>query len=738
MKNRRIRKNKYKMLNSLLILITAGVIAVAPVIATSTPAHALPDLPSAPDAPDSPDDPDAPDLPGNDTGTNETTSDATNNQTEENTQEPTNTQTASNSDTGADSTNEASTSTNNDTDATLNNDANIDNDTSASVDTGNNDADKNTGDGSVNSGDAGINANLETDLNQVVIGDGGEGSVSLSDLEAANENTGAGSSNDASSENTNDTDLAIDNDLNINNSGYFDADSGHNSASYNTGDGEVVAGDADIVLTALNVGNNVNVGTQVFNVYDDQTGDLVIDYEGYGSLPLGYPCSGSAGNDTTGADSENNASTSCDASTTILVDNFGNVVNDYYLSADTGDNTADKNTGDGSVSTGDANIALNIINFLNNTFLGGSGELLLGVVNIFGNLSGDILLNMPDSGDDLYYTGSGSAGNASTGADSENNANTNLNNETDISMINSANILNDIMLFADTGDNTADKNTDSGQISTGDVDSNLNVANISNMNVIGSDGTLWMVLVNNLGEWSGQIWGLDSTGTASPFFTFAIGEDGAFNAVTGADSTNNASTETNNDTDIAVNNTGNLTNNIYINANTGGNSASMNTGSGNISTGDVNVAANVVNMLNNNFIAGKFVLTIVNVFGSFLGDIFPGGEESNESSLLADDSFSISVSVSGVENTAPENNLGTSNTFSDQELQNSASSNSETSKGSIASVLTSSNGNAKVDSITKVIGKDSKSITDYWWVVIPLLLAAGSVAVRRRFLWKVR
>ncbi|MEX0616871.1 MAG: hypothetical protein WD231_03625 [Candidatus Woykebacteria bacterium] len=556
--------------------------------------------------------------------------------------------------------------------------------------------------------------------------------VSLETLSAANSDTGSDSENNANSNLENNLGTEINNDLNVDNGAYINVDSGHNGADKNTGDGEVVSGDADLMLTALNVGNNVGVGTQVFNIFDDQTGDVILDFDDVTPVSLGTLCSDStSANQTTGSYSENDASTTCTSNNTILVDNNGNIVNDYYLSADTGHNSASKNTGDGSVTTGDANVVLNVINFFNNTFLGGAGELLLGIVNVFGNLSGDIVLNMPSSGDEFFVAGTdGNAANSTTGSYSDNNAGTNTTNNTNVSLTNSADILNNLMLFGDTGGNDASKNTGSGSVLTGGVNANLNVTNISNTNAVGDAGTLWLVLVNNLGEWTGQIWGFDSTGTASPFFTFSIGEDGSFNAGTGEDSTNNASTSTTNNTGIDVNNRANLTNNVYINANTGGNSASMNTGSGIIKSGDVNVAANIMNILNNNFVASRFVITIVNVFGSFFGDVFPGGEE-QKADVEANEDTSVATGP-GKTVVASNNNQGTG--FGGSKSNISANNDNQ---GSALSTNILGPDESRVEGITKVIGKDSKNITDYWWIAIPLLLiAAGTAAAKRRQLWK--
>ena len=130
------------------------------------------------------------------------------------------------------------------------------------------------------------------------------------------------------------------------------------------------------------------------------------------------------------------------------------------------------------------------------------------------------------------------------------------------------------------------------------------------------------------------------------------------------------------------------------------------------------------------------MLTIVNVFGSWTGDILPFGWGGSESPVIANESSSISLEANGVSSNqvgyAPSVNvLGvTSNS--------NLNSNSDSDKEEIAALLTKTEGGAKVNSVTKVIGKDSGSITDYWWVIIPLLVATTSALYRRRLLWKKR
>ena len=644
-----------KTKRKILSVLTALILVVYPLSFAVTTVYALPELPGTPELPSTPTlpgTPDTPTLPGQEeqlanptnSGTNDDSDSHHHHDGDNSVGDPS----SSNSNTGSDSTNNADTSIDNNSDTTINNDADVDNVVSVDSLSGDNSSDENTGDGTVTSGNAGINGSLQTSANSVSLG-GLECStecevINLGGLNSSNSSTGSGSDNDASTNVNNSNSLGIDNNADFNNLVDFDANSGDNSASKNTGNGIITTGDSEVVLTAINTANDVNVGVDVFNVYDDYTGDIVLDYNAIPTTTVGGGVSSS--NDTTGADSTNNASSDLNNTNTILIDNLGNVINNYQIDANTGNNNADMNTGDGSITTGNANVVFNLINLLNNTFLG-PGELLLGIVNIFGNLSGDIVLQGLEGNGINPYLGSVDASNNTTGADSSNNASNSLTNNTDIDLTNSAQVLNNISLDATTGNNDASKNTGSGSITTGDVDANLKVTNIANTNTVGNGGgTIWLVLVNNLGTWTGQLFGGDaSSGVYSPFLTFTINPDGSISANnqnTGADSTNNASATVANDTDISVNNAANLTNNVTIDANTGGNSASKNTGSGAIQTGDVNVAANIVNLLNNNFIGGRFVLTIVNIFGGFFGDIRQGSPSDQAVAVGTNESVAIS------------------------------------------------------------------------------------------------
>src|SRR5690606_9295768 len=95
----------------------------------------------------------------------------------------------------------------------------------------------------------------------------------------------------------------------------------------------------------------------------------------------------------------------------------------------------------------------------------------------------------------------------------------------------------------------------------------------------------------------------------------------------GSNNTAHASQDTHNST--TQTNTANINNSLDLSANTGNNDTSFNTGGdSNITTGDATIIANIVNFVNNNIVGdGKLVVTVVNVFGSWLGDLVTPGSE---------------------------------------------------------------------------------------------------------------
>lgn len=172
--------------------------------------------------------------------------------------------------------------------------------------------------------------------------------------DASNSNTGADSDNDASVSIENDTTVESNNNLTINNTISVSANTGNNSADQNTEDGSVSSGDINGSVSILNTGNeNGNFGSLV-------------------NLNCDGGCSFSASNSNTGANSDNDASVSVKNDIDVTVNNNADVDNNVGADLNTGGNSADKNTGDGGVTSGDINFDVTITNDLNKNVIGGT------------------------------------------------------------------------------------------------------------------------------------------------------------------------------------------------------------------------------------------------------------------------------------------------------------------------------------------------------------------------------
>ena len=489
----------------------------------------------------------------------------------------------------------------------------------------------NVGDTSITTGDASANGQVVTSANNTTVSGPSACSVCVDEVNVNNSGNGAGSNNSAGVDVSSDSTVSIDNNADVDNNLNLLANSGNNVASYNVGDSEIETGDANISGVVITSANETGLGIVEYNIIDDHMGDIILAVPdglfGCGSCDAGSDIS--AGNTGNGTDSTNSIEIDSDNTTNTTVNNDADVVNNLDLSANTGYNQTSYNTGgDSSITTGDANVAANLLNFVNSTIVGG----VAFVVNVFGDLVGDIIF--PDSLPGIGGT-SLSATNSGNGADSTNTIDMDSANENNTTLNNFADIDNILNIDATTGGNSTNYNTGGdSSIETGDVFVNAEVLNIVNTNLLGdSSEPLWLILVNNMGSWTGRIIGaLSGTNySGSDGFVFTIGDGGeviAANSGNGAGSTNDIGISQNNTNNLDINNTANVTNNVNIKANTGGNSASYNTGGdSSIETGDVNVAASIMNFINTNIIGRTIMLGIVNVFGSWTGNAVPPGEE---------------------------------------------------------------------------------------------------------------
>lgn len=553
-----------------------------------------PDQPDEPDQPESPDQPEQPDQPVQPGDEEEPA------QTETETETQSDPESVSNSE-----------STNNDEPA---------------VNSGSQEESGNMGETTIETGDANaigsINNNVNTNISASSPNQGSSGT------NIVNDGNGSGSSNVASSEDNVSTSTIQTNSAVISNEADFSSNSGSNTIKDNTGGSVTIdTGDANTSLTVVNQANTNIAGADIaeFNVVEDYMGDLVLDFENpcsTGGCVAGAPVL--LANSNNGADSQNTITDENNLESSTFQENEAVILNDIVLESDSGNNQASRNTGgDVTIETGDANVSANVVNFANNNL---AGNVIVGIVNIFGDLIGDIIIPESAIPDGVQFD----LANMNNGSESDNFLAFDNDLLNQMVQQNEAMLTNNLELDADTGNNSSIVNTGGNtEIETGEASVMAQILNVANTNIIGGDW--WLILVNQAGNWFGKIIGAPqgSNFAGSPGTQFSQASDGsltAMNSGNGSDSQNHITHDNNQENTTQQQNVAEITNNLSLSANTGGNIAADNTGGNiDIDTGDANIIASIVNFVNNNIIGGKVYLTVVNVFGSWVGDILPPG-----------------------------------------------------------------------------------------------------------------
>jgi hypothetical protein len=247
-----------------------------------------------------------------------------------------------------------------------------------------------------------------------------------------------------------------------------------------------------------------------------------------------------------GNNSQNVTNVTVQEETVINQTNQSNITNDVSVNTNTGSNNASANTGqETQIATGDSNTNLDIQNQAN-----------LSAVNLSGCDQCQNNVNIQIGGN---------------GESSQNSINANITNQTEINVLNDAEITNKVNINGNTGLNEASKNNGDVAIKTGDISVRGSLENRANYSEIIVD------------PWSGQ-------------------KVIVINSSNGANSVN--------DLNISILQSLNITkidrevieNLIDIILNTGGNIASDNNGSVSIETGDIDVDFSVVNDVNKDYI----------------------------------------------------------------------------------------------------------------------------------------
>ncbi len=266
----------------------------------------------------------------------------------------------------------------------------------------------------------------------------------------------------------------------------------------------------------------------------------------------------------------------------VVNGNEATVENTVVATAETGDNSIEG--GDGAaIDTGDASALAVAVNVVNTTLVGSNG--LLAIVNIVGDYAGDVIL----PGEGLLSFGGGDPSLETV----ENG--------------NEATIENTVTASADTGGNTIEGSGDAS-IETGDAVAVAESDTIANTNFVGDN---WLVVVVNVfGEWLGGIVdGEDADGDGVIGFLFGGGGE-----------SDGCDAECGDIVSVSGKNVAYVVNTVSASADTGGNTITS-ADDASIVTGNASATAAAFNFVNNNIVGHNWLLAVINVFGSWGGNL---------------------------------------------------------------------------------------------------------------------
>lgn len=440
-------------------------------------------------------------------------------------------------------------------------------------------------------------------------------------------NTGPNSTNNATVNNNTTALVDFTNIVQLANLIRSGAASGNANVSGNTGGADSSTGTAEVMASVVNLLNSIwgiassPVITFVRNIFGDWFGDITLDAPVVADNP--NIAGGTAQTNTTGPGSTNNSALNNNSNLKVNVQNSGTIDNNIDLTARSGNANVSGNTIGGNALTGDARVTLNLINMINSAI--SSGGSFIGIINVFGNLNGDILFSDGFLNHVLQPgPGSSTGGNLNTGPGSTNNANINNNNNLNSNTSDTSTISNNLNYNAASGSANVGGNTSAGSATSGGTQTNGSLFNLANQSVAGDNAML--VLVNVMGHWLGGIMNLPS-GISSALLGSA---NATQNANTGPNSTNNYSVNNNNNADINVKNNLAINNNVRLTAQSGDANVTGNTQAGNATSGNAQIASNVANITNSVINVRRwFGILIVNVFGNWFGSIGHDTEAGN-------------------------------------------------------------------------------------------------------------
>ncbi|OGK41880.1 hypothetical protein A2954_02415 [Candidatus Roizmanbacteria bacterium RIFCSPLOWO2_01_FULL_37_12] len=276
----------------------------------------------------------------------------------------------------------------------------------------------------------------------------------------------------------------------------------------------------------------------------------------------------------------------------IINTNEASVDLSAYASAISGQNSAVDNAGGATILTGDSIASASIFNLINLNIIG--SNFLFGVINIFGSLTGNIVVPSP------YRFLEFLAAN-------------NLISESEIINQNYASISSNVLANADSGTNSQiDENGQS--LETGDSVAYASSTNFANINLLLS--SWYFLLLNNFGFWDGTVDSWENPASSNP----QQSETATYELDNPNQQTLEAESAGGGNTSVLNQNTVQVNADVTASAISGQNQTLRNLYSL-IKTGKSIALANIFNFLNTNIVGSNFFMPIINLFGSWKGNL---------------------------------------------------------------------------------------------------------------------
>lgn len=345
-----------------------------------------------------------------------------------------------------------------------------------------------------------------------------------------------------------------------------------------TGDAQAIANVLSMLQSSWGTLGNDDIAYFLANIDGDITGDLYVDPNGL-------------------ADRSGNTDIDVNVSSDAAIHN------DIDVEVASGNATVSSNTKGGNATSGNAQAVVNLLNLINSAIT--ANKSFVGVLNINGNLNGDILLP-PEMMQAII---------AATGPSSNNQINNSNDSNITVAVDDTKTINNDVDADASTGNATVANNTTGGSATSGNASSNIVLLNLTGKKVVAKNALL--VFVNVMGSWVGLIYD-------APAGTTSV-------AATGHGSNNTITDNSNLTVDADIETNSLIDNDVDVTAASGDATVSNNTTAGDATSGDATVGVNILNMIDSEFnVEDWFGVLFINVFGSWVGSFGVNTDAGNQ------------------------------------------------------------------------------------------------------------